>query len=278
MNYFSYSVHNGMKFHLTGKEAKEAADAAIREMSVASNNYPEALMTQTTWGEVAERAAATGEVGFTLKRQERLSYEVEHPQVINGRMENANGDLVLLKNIFESDLLEHDLVLTVACIWTRLNGILERFKQHNFEDITAFVDLLFEKYHVKRGGAEGNITFTTFDRKFKLALSIQKGIDFGPEIQVAREQMLAAVEQMGGGDSGDLKTIITAAFTQIDGKLRVAEILRLRSYKIENPLWNEAMQTVNDAIQVISKKKQIRLYVRGEQDQYDAVPLNIAAL
>ncbi|MFZ4857944.1 MAG: DUF3164 family protein [Desulfuromonadaceae bacterium] len=278
MNFYSYSVHNGMKFHPTGKEAKEAADAAIREMSIASNNYPEELMKQTTWGEVTERAASTGEVGFTLKRQERLSYEAAHPQEINGRRENANGDLVLMKNIHESDLLEHDLVLTVACIWLRLAGILERFKQHNFEDITAFVDLLFEKYQVKRGGTEGNMSFSTFDRKFKLTLAIQKGIDFGPEIQVAREQMMAAVDQMGGEHSGDLKTIVTAAFTQIDGKLRVAEILRLRSYKIENPLWNEAMQTVNDAIEVISKKKQIRLYERGDQGQYDAVPLNIAAL
>lgn len=275
MNFFSHAPNTGMQDHSSGAEAKAAAENALRTMIHNGITDP-AILKTITWGEVTERATATGAVGFSLKRQDRLSYEAQYPQVVDGRMLLADGDLRLVENIHEADLLEHDLVLSIACIWLRVNGMLDRFKQHNFEDVTAFADLLFDKYNVKRGGAEKGITLTTVDRKFKLVISIQKNINFGPEIMVAQEKMLAAVEQMGG--DSDLKTLVTAAYTMIDGKLCVAKILSLRSIKISNLLWNEAMQIVNDAIEVISKKKQIRLYRRDEQGKDIAIPLDIAAL
>jgi len=276
VNFYSYSPHEGMQYHKTGIEAKEAAAEALRIMQL-DNAYSPLTYYDVTWGEVTERAAVVGEGPHcTLKRQERLSYEMAHPQVVNGRMENANGDLVLLKNIHESDLLEHDMVLGIATIWENLHGKIERFKQHNFEDVTTFVDILFDRYNAKRGGTEGNMQFATVDRRYLLKISIQKTIDFGPEIQVAQAKMLEALEQMA--PDGDLKSIVTSAFTLVDGKLNVAAILRLRSLKIGNTLWNEAMDIINIAIEVISKKKQIRLYRRNDQGQYDAVPLAIASL
>jgi hypothetical protein len=100
-------------------------------------------------------------------------------------------------------------------------------------------------------------------------------------LQAAQAKLLAALDQMGDADSegvADLKTIVTGSFTLVDGRLRVAEILRLRTYKISNALWNEGMQIVDSAIVVISSKKQIRLYERNEQGEYIAIPLDIAAL
>jgi hypothetical protein len=170
------------------------------------------------------------------------------------------------------------MVVSIAAIWESLSGKIERFKHHNFEDVTTFVDLLFESYNVKRGGTEGNMQFTTFDRKYKLSIAIQKTIDFGPELQPAQAKMLEALEEMTPDSSADLKTIVTGAFTLVDGKLNVAAILRLRSFKISNNTWNEAMQIIDTAIEVISKKKQIRLHKRNAQGQYEAVSLNIAAL
>lgn len=276
MNYYSYSPHFGMQDHPTKEEAKAASAEAIRIMS-ADPGYGPADMAQITWGEVTERAVSTGSVGYALKRQDRLTYEATHPQVINGRMENGNGDLVRVDNIKERDLLEHDMVLSIACIWLPLSAMLARFKHHTFTDITQFVDLLFESYNVTRGGSEGNITFTTYDRKYKLVVAIQKTLGLGPELLVARQKLLDAVESYPD-EANDLKTIVTGVFFPAEGHVNVAKVLELRSYKINNPLWVEGMQIVDSAIQVISSKRQIRLYVRNEQDEYDAVPLSIAAL
>lgn len=279
MNFFSYSPHEGMQYHTTGKEAQTAAETAVKVMSGALlSQYSLEELEQVTWGEVTERATATENVGFALKRQDRLSFETEHPQVINGRMLDQNESLVLVKNIHEKDLLYHDLVLSIAVIWKDLSGKVQRFKQHTFEDVAAVLDLLFEKYQVKRGGQDGNMQFFTFDRRYKLTIAIQKKINFGPELQAAQAKLNSALDEMTTNDTSDLRTLVTAAFSLDGGQLRVAEILRLRGFKIENERWNEAMQIINEAIVVISSKKQIRLYERNIQGEYIAIPLDIAAL
>lgn len=278
MNFYSYSKHFGMKYHLTSQEAKTAAEEAIRVMTADQAVYGRSEIATVTWGQVTERAHATSDVGYALKRQDRITYETAHPQVVNGKMTNSQGDEIQIKNIKEKDLLEHDMVLSVACIWLPLSAMLARFKLHTMEDITTFAQLLFDSYSVKRGGSEGNMQFTTYDKRFKLVVGIQKTIDFGPEIEVAKQKMMEAVE-IYPEEANDLKTMLLAAYTQIDGKLRVAEILRLRTYKFNNPLWNEGMKIINDSIEVAFSKKQIRLYMRNNPgEEYAAVPLHIAAL
>lgn len=277
MNFYSHSHYNGMQYHTTGAEAKTVTEEAVRAMTVAGL-YSANELADVTWGEVTERAASTGEVGYALKRQDRLYYEAVNPQVVDGKMHDSQGNLILMKNIRETDLMYHDLVLSIAVIWMALSGKIQRFKRRNFEDVAAMLGLLFERFETERGGKEGNMTFFTFDRKFKLVIAIQKKIDFGPELQVAKAKVEEALVQMSPDDSSDLKTIATAAFTLIDGKLNVSAILRLRSLKIGNELWNEAMRIIDAAIVVISSKKQIRLYQCDEQGEYIAIPLDIAAL
>ena len=272
MNYYSYTPHCGMQYHLTKAEAIAAVNDAIGICPLDERFH----LPQATWGEVTERMVDTG-AGYTLKRQERLTFETFFPQVVDGRMQDQEGNLILLKNIHESDLVEHDMVLSIACIWENVSGKIGRFKQYCFEDVTSFVDLLFEKWNAKRGGTEGNMSFSTIDRRFQLKISIQKTIDFGPEIQVAQSKLVSAIREMASEDS-DIQSIVTSAFTLTDGKLNVAAILRLRRLKISNPTWNEGMEIIDAAIEVISKKKQIRLYRRNDQGQYGAIPLNIAAL
>ncbi len=276
MNHYSYSPHFGMEYHPDKEIAKAAAEEAVRIMS-ADPGYTADDMAQITWGDVTERATSTGAVGYALKRQDRLTYETVYPQVINGRMENGNGDLVRVENIKAQDLLEHDMVLSIACIWLPLSAMLARFKLHTFTDITKFVDLLFEEYKTKRGGAKGNMTFTTFDRKYRLSLTIQETIGLGPELLIARQKLLDAVDEYPD-EANDLKTIVLAILFPTNGQVRVAQVLSLRAYKLNNPLWNEGMMIIDKAIDVVSSKRQIRLYVRNEQGEYDAVPLSIAAL
>lgn len=275
MNFYSYSPY-GMQYHPTKSGAQAAAAECLRLALRAGITGPE--LETITWGEVTERAVGTGDVGYTLQRQDRLSYEIAHPQVVDGRMTDADGNLIRLSNIHEAEILEHDLVLSIACIWETLAGKLERFKTYCFEDVTTLIDLLFEKHNARRGGSEGNITLTTYDRRWKLIIAIQRRITLAPEVMAAKAKMLEAAKEMAPENSADLETIITATFTQVDGQVRVAEVLRLCNFKYSNKKWNEAIEIVRSAIEVIGKKKQIRLYRRNDQGQYDAVPLNIAAL
>lgn len=280
MNFYSYSPNAGMQYHPTGKEAKAAAEKALY-----SGTCPAQIQDSVSWGEVTERAADTG-AGYALKNALRLGFETTFPQVIDGRMHNENDDLVLVRNIHEKDLLYHDLVLGIAVIWKNLSGKIERFKGYNFRDVQTVLALLNERYGVVRGGEEGNMTFFTFDRRFKLAIAIQKSIGFGPELQMAQQKLLEAAKQMAGtadadvldANAADLETLITTRFKLIGGMVRVSGILELRRYKISNVLWNEGMAIVDEAIIVTSKKKQVRLYERNGLGKYVAIPLDIAAL
>uniref|UniRef100_C6E6T4 DUF3164 family protein n=1 Tax=Geobacter sp. (strain M21) TaxID=443144 RepID=C6E6T4_GEOSM len=247
------------------------------------------MLGRITWGEVTERCVPADrqtQSCTTLKNALRLAYEAENPQVVDGRMENGNGDLVLVKNIHETDLLYHDLVLSIGVIWKSLAGKIERFKGYNFRDVSSVISLLEEKYSVKRGGSEGNMTFFTFDRKFKLQIAIQKKIDFGPELQMAEKKLLEALDTMAtnlangneSADAADMRTLVTASFKLVDGKIRVSEVLRLRNYKINSALWNEGIDIIDEAIIVVAKKKQIRFYERNEVGAYVAIPLDIAAI
>jgi len=280
VNFYSYSPDFGMQYHATKEEAKQAVTDGIKLLSTSGDmiDIHESNFNRCTWGEVRERAVSVDGNTHTLRNQLRLTYETAHPQVIDGKMHDAQGNLWLLKNIHETDLMYHDMVLSIAAIWIDLSGKIARFKQHNFEDVTTVLDLLFEKFQLERGGKDGNMQFFTVDRKYKLQIAIQKKIDFGPELQAAEKKLQLALAEMTSGDTGDLATLVTAAFNLDGGKVRVAEILRLRSYKIENPLWNEAMQIINQAIMVISCKRQIRLYERNVQGEYVNIPLDIAAL
>jgi hypothetical protein len=275
MNFYSYAPQTGMQYHATDKEAKGAADAALRQLVHNGLTGPD--LETVTWGEVRERATDNGAMGFVLKNALRVAYEAEHPQVIDGRMENANGDLVLVQNIHEKDLLYHDMVLEIAVFWLYLSGKIQRFKGYNFRDVTTVVTAMFEKYGVKRGGEEGNMTFRTFDGRFKLNIAIQKQLAFGPEIQAAQAKLLEALEEMTPEEATDLRTLVNTGFKQVDGQVSISKILPLRSLKISNAKWNEGMEIVADALIVASKKKQVRLYQRNEQGQYIAIPLDIAA-
>ncbi len=277
MNFYSYAPRDGMSYHPTKELAIEAAELSSR--TACRQNADPREIEMITWGEVRSRAILDETGAFaTLRNQLLLDYEEKYPQVIDGKMLDAQGNLILLKNIHETDLMYHDLVLGIAGYWLALHGKITRFKQNNFEDVTSALDLLFEKYKVKRGGKDGNMQFFTHDRKYKLLIAIQKNIDFAPELQVAEKKMQDALNQMTTEENSDLKTIVAGAFNLDSGKVRVAEILRLRSYKISNPLWNEAMEVINKAITVISSKKQIRLYERNATGEYINIPLDIAAL
>lgn len=277
MKFYSYSPHEGMQYHPTKDLATKATDDALQAMT-ARGDYTIDEIASITWGEVTERAASNDAGGYVRRRQDRLSYDAAHPPEVPGRMENRQGELTRIANIKEQDLLEHELVLDIACIWKPLSERVARFKNNTFCDVNEFVNLLFEQFNVARGGTEGNMQFTTFDGRFMLKIAIQKHIGLGPELQAARKKLLDAVE-MYPEEADDLKTIVQGTFFPTDGNVVVAKVLALRAYKLSNPLWNEGMDIINKAIEVVGAKKQVRLYERNELGgKYIAIPLDIAAL
>ncbi len=201
---------------------------------------------------------------------------------VSGYRENAKGALVRVETIRESDLVMDEFVNATAIKWIELQEQMRKFKGQLFGDFNALLDLVAEKYQVKKGkkkGQKGNVTLLSFNGKYKLVFAVADSITFGPELQAAK-QLIGECLQVWTENSGvELKTIVNAAFAvDAKGNVNVGHILSLRRYEIENTQWRRAMSAIGDAIMVVGSKEYIRLYERNDVGAYVPIPLNIAAL
>ena len=196
-----------------------------------------------------------------------------------GYRENARGHLIPIETIRQSDLVIDEFVTATAATWIELQRLVRDFKVKVFGDVQALLDLIAEKYQVKKGGQKGNVQLFTFDGRYKLIVAVADSISFGPELQAAQQLISDCLHSWTENSGVELKTIVNAAFAvDAKGKLNVGRILSLRRYAIDNEQWRQAMQAIGDAIMVVGSKQYMRLYERNAAGAYIAIPLDIAAL
>ena len=141
-----------------------------------------------------------------------------------------------------------------------------------------------EKYlndAARRNGLEwkGNALLFTFDEKYKIEMRFREKIQFGIELQLAKQKIDECIKAWSVDSNDNLKAIINEAF-QVDkrGQLARYRIFALRRYKIKDPTWKEAMELIDKAILVTSTKQYISFAVRDEAGNYNKVVLNFSAL
>lgn len=78
-------------------------------------------------------------------------------------MADAKGGLVPVTLIKPQHLLEDELVRKVIGHAMALSDQVARFKEHTFDDLSAFEALLAQEYAANFGGAKGNKTLTSHD-------------------------------------------------------------------------------------------------------------------
>lgn len=204
----------------------------------------------------------------------------QHTETIpEGYRKNAKGHLVPEVTIRESDLAIDQFVLETAGNWIHLQTLIASFKVKLLGDVKALLDLIAEKYKVKKGGKKGNVQVFSFDGRYKLVVAVADNITFGPELQAAKQLICDCLTTWTQDSGAELKTIVNAAFdVDAAGNVNVGRILSLRRYNIDNENWRQAMKAISDAILVVGSKEYARLYERNHVGEYIAMPLDIAAL
>lgn len=200
-------------------------------------------------------------------------------QIPEGYMENSKGNLELIATIKPERLLEDTLVKDLVSRAGDMSTLLASFKTFGFEEVLAFRDLLLEKYNVKKGGAKGNMTFTSFDGTMRVEVSIAETIGFGPELDAAKALLNQYLIEETENVSDALKTLVLSVF-QVNkkGSLDTKRILELRRYAIDKPLWNRAMEAISDAIRIEGSKTYIRIHQADAQGELHMIPLNLATV
>jgi hypothetical protein len=158
----------------------------------------------------------------------------------------------------------------------RLNERLEADKAKMIEELASYLDDL-----AKRNGLEwkGNAELLCFDESMKVEVRYRERIQFGIELQLAKQKIDECLKEWTTDSNDNLKAIISEAF-QVDKKGEIAKhrILALRRYNIQDETWKEAMELIDRAIQVTSTKQYIAIYTRKQDGSYEQVVLNFSAL
>lgn len=202
------------------------------------------------------------------------------PAIPAGYKLTPDGAQMPIANIPDIELAEDSLVLELIAKGMAASKQLRDLKMGMLTDTQALVELAAEKYKVKLGGKQGNVTLYSYDQRYKVVRAVQKTISFDIRLQAARALIDACLQRWTEGARPELKTIINDAF-QVDkqGNINTDRVLALRRLKIEDEDWLNAMQAISDAIRVTGSTSYIRLYERIDgTGGWRGIPLDLASV
>lgn len=176
----------------------------------------------------------------------------------------SDGSLVPETQVKDIDKLRDQVVQKAAENLMDLKTRMIQEKTAVIEDILEFMDVSAEQYGVKLGGEKGNLTLTSIDGNVRLEYKNNDSITFNEQIQVAKQLIDEYLDDLTKDSNPELRTIVSAAFRLRQGRIDVKSVLRLREYNISDERWRKAMDVIDDAKQIISTKKSLRLYIRNK--------------
>lgn len=212
---------------------------------------------------------------------EQTPFPIESGRVeVGGKtyMPDAKGNLVPVELVAAAAQLEDETVRKIMGYAMALSEQVVRFKGHTFEDLGALEALLAQEYGQTKGGAKGNKTFMSHDGLYKVQVQVADHIDFGPQLQIAKELIDECLNEWAADSRPEIRAIVTRAFnTDKAGQINKAEIFMLLRLEIEDGRWQEAMRAIRDAMRVVGSKTYIRCYQRAAHDApWHAVTIDLA--
>lgn len=196
-----------------------------------------------------------------------------------GFMENAQGHLVPLDRVQDIDKARDELVREKVAKVQAMHEALAKLKVELLADVGAFVALSAERYGAKIGGTKGNVTLHSYDGRYKIVRQMADTITFGEQLQAAKALIDECLRDWTEGARTEIQALIDQAF-QVDkaGNISTTRILGLRSIKITEERWAQAMKAIGDSILVTDTKPYIRVYQRRADGAYTTIPLDMAAI
>ncbi|TMV10372.1 DUF3164 family protein [Ruegeria sediminis] len=193
-------------------------------------------------------------------------------------MTDAKGALVPLDLVRPQDQLQDETVRKIVGYAMALSAQVKRFKSHVFDDIGAFEAILAQEYDATVGGAKGNKTLLSFDGLFKVQVQVSDRIDFGPELQIAKELVDECLNEWSADARPEIRAIVTRAFnTDKAGQINRSEIFMLLRLEIEDARWRRAMDAIRDAMRVVGSTTYVRCYERDSADApWRAITIDLA--
>jgi len=126
--------------------------------------------------------------------------------------------------------------------------------------------MLEQEYGLTKGGKKGNRTYQSHDGLFKIEVRINDQLDFGPELQVAKQLFDECLNEWASDARPELRMLVTRAFsTDKEGTINRASLFSLLRTESEDNRWNRAVEAGWDALRVVGSKTYLRMMMRESQ-------------
>jgi len=203
-------------------------------------------------------------------------------EIVNGKTMwvDHRGGYVRDELVKPQHKLEDQTVRKIIGYARDLSAQISRFKLHTMADLAALDQLLAEQYgFVKRGHAgKGNRTYMTFDGLLRVQVQVAEFMDFGSELQIAKNLIDQCLNEWSADSRPEIQTIVTRAFnTDQEGKVNRSEVLMLLRLNITDPRWVEAMNAIRAAQRPRSSKEYVRFGIREHHDaEWTSITIDLA--
>lgn len=226
---------------------------------------------------MSETMTAATPAAYDLADQVSLSVGVV---VRDGRtwMIDDRGAHVPLESVKPAHKLEDEIVRKIFGFAEPLSAQVSRFMVHTMGDLNSHDDLLAQEYGVKRRGKKGNRTYQSYDGLMKVQVQVADVISFGPELQQAKSLIDECLNSWSEDSQAELRVFVTQAFdVDQEGKVRPAELFRLRRFDIQDERWLNAMRAIDDAVRPRGTKQYVRFYKRASAEEaWEPVTIDLA--
>jgi hypothetical protein len=189
---------------------------------------------------------------------------------------DAQGREIPLRMV-RPEILKQDTVIRKTLDRVKsLHNRIKSDKEKLFQELEGYLEFMAEKHGLHW---KGNAILLSFDEQYKVEIRFKERIQFGVELQLAKQKIDECLKEWTSDSNVNLRAIINEAF-QVDKKGEIAKyrILALRRYNIKDATWKEAMELIDQAINVTSTKQYVAFYERDAAGNYQQIILNFSAL
>lgn len=191
--------------------------------------------------------------------------------------QRADGSLVPETMVKDEDKLKDNLVNDLAIKILGLRADMDTLKKSVMEDMDSFIRLMAENYGVDIETKCGSYNLTTYDGKYRLRIETNDYTRYNEKVYIAKELIDEYIDESTKDASDTVRTIVSTAFQLHQGHFDAKAISRLRQLAITDEKWKKAMDVLDDAREVVTTGRSLRLYVKNDSG-YELVNMNFSVI
>lgn len=199
-----------------------------------------------------------------------------------GYMKNAEGHLVPISQVTESEKLRDEIVKELMAAAIDINRQLAALKKKALDDIATLIEISGDRYGVKLGGEKGNVSLHSFDGSCRILRVYAKNIKFSEEVMAAHALFEKCIEKWtpdtANADQNYARQLINRAFMRSrTDQIKTSALIDLINFKCNDPDWQTGVEALKASMQVMDNTVYVRFYMRDdESESYNPISLDIA--